>query len=72
MFIGDTLASTMVPLAGKRDLPNLTVSISTAGDGGWKVNEPDGDERPVEVEVEVEVEAAYGQYWIFEEQLEQE
>ena len=61
----------MVPLAGNRDLPNLTVSISTAGDGGWKVNELDGDERPVEVEVEVEV-GRTGRYWIFEEQLEQE
>ena len=57
MFIGDTLANTMVPLAGNRDLPNLTVSISTAGDGGWRVNEPDGDERPVEVGVEVAVRA---------------
>ena len=58
MFIGDTLANTMVPLAGNRDLPNLTVSISTAGDGGWRVNESDGDERPVEVGVEVGVEVA--------------
>ena len=31
MFIGDTLASTMVPLAGNRDLPNLTMSMSTIG-----------------------------------------
>ena len=31
MFIGDTLASTMVPLAGNRDLPNLTMSMSAIG-----------------------------------------